>query len=101
MKKHSTDGMQPRHNSLIYACIYLLIAAAIKAASYSSTKNRMCVCVCECVWDELHEYGDLPDGFSNDMNTNRACEARAQWAIFCRERAEMEKLIFFCINRKE
>ena len=51
MKKHSTDEMQSRHNSLIYACVYLLIAAAIKAASYSSTKNRMCVCarVCACV----------------------------------------------------
>lgn len=30
-----------------------------------------------CV-DELHEYGDLLDDFSNEMKTNRACEATAQ-----------------------
>lgn len=26
--------------------------------------------------DELHEYGDLPDDFSNEMKTNRACIKR-------------------------
>lgn len=64
--------MQPRYNSLIYACVSAYSSGYQRsAASYSSTKSRMCV-------DELHEYGDLSDDFSNEMKTNRACEARAQ-----------------------
>jgi len=74
MKKHSTDGMQPRYNSLIYACV----------SAYSSGYQQLATAVLRialCVYvyiDELHEYGDLPDDFSNEMKTSRVCEARAQ-----------------------
>lgn len=62
--------MQSRYNSLTYACVSAYSSSYQRsAASYSSTKNRMCI-------DELHEYGDLPDDFSNEMKTNRACIKR-------------------------
>lgn len=74
--------MQSTCNSLIYACVSAYSSGYQKsAASYSSTKNRMCV-------DELHEYGDLPDDFSNEMKTNRARVKRehsSEQTLFAKE----------------
>lgn len=52
--------------------VSLLIAAAIKDQQLATAVLR---CTRICI-DELHEYGDLPDDFSNEMKTNRACIKR-------------------------